>query len=83
MVSRTFTGAWIETSISFFICKYISVAPLRVRGLKQQKYIYRYKTKCRTFTGAWIETPIESGTVYDFFVAPLQVRGLKLKKVLQ
>ncbi len=35
--SRAFTGAWIETSGNGFVPSTLLVAPLRARGLKQEK----------------------------------------------
>ena len=53
---RTFTGAWIETDLDIVIELPVSVAPLRVRGLKLNKMQQSSLFSSRTFTGAWIET---------------------------
>ena len=60
------------------IASVTSVAPSRVRGLKQLKFTpYLFAGVGRTLTGAWIETK-EFEEDYSFeCVAPSRVRGLK------
>ena len=56
-LSRTFTGAWIETYLRSWLPSFRIVAPSRVRGLKLKRAedVGRGLLR-RTFTGAWIET---------------------------
>ena len=78
--SRTFTGAWIETSWVSPASVIRAVAPSRVRGLKLIG-LHRSddRGRRRTFTGAWIETRRWSTpSTLGAGVAPSRVRGLKL-----
>ena len=55
-MSRSLTGAWIETIPGGGFPRSGGVAPLRGRGLKQPRRKKRYEGDGRSLTGAWIET---------------------------
>ena len=77
-LSRSFTGAWIETRRCLCPTACREVAPSRERELKPLYGCKKYFAKIsRSFTGAWIETSRRGAQGTRHKVAPSRERELK------
>ena len=79
--SRTFTGAWIETTKTDIIVSKLEKSHLYgCVNWNQNCFLHCNLSWSRTFTGAWIETSSRNSSITTSLVAPLRVRELKQMK---